>query len=174
MVLHRYNKNMRQCIICIKYKNESDFRFYNKHPNKSFFSKKCKACLAKEKQKWVKENWKNVNDSNKAYNKRYAHIIKGNKLTQYWPGSDWKIATENYNKLLVAQNGVCALCKRKERRTHKITGTLWDLAVDHCHQTNKVRGLLCNACNRGLGLLGDKVDTLENVVVYLKKHQLED
>ncbi len=127
--------------------------------------------MSDEKKAWVKANWKAVNESNKAYNKANAHIIRGNKLKKYWPGTNWQQATNNYNILHSKQNGVCALCFKKERRIHKTTGTKWDLAVDHCHETNQVRGLLCNACNRGLGLLGDKVDMLEKVVAYLKKHK---
>jgi hypothetical protein len=163
---------MKQCKKCKFTKEFIDFRIYERR-NKIWYSGTCKSCIAIEKKEWVLANWEKVNSSNIAYNRENAHIIRGNKLTKYWPGTDWKQATDNYNDLLKNQNNVCALCKRAERRNHSITGTIWDLAVDHCHETNKVRGLLCNACNRGLGLLGDKVDTLENVLLYLKKH-LED
>lgn len=43
------------------------------------------------------------------------------------------------------------------------------LAVDHCHQTRKLRGLLCGSCNRGIGLLGDSVERMEAALSYLKK-----
>lgn len=131
----------------------------------------CKECSQKERDEWRKKYAHVDNERNKAYNKENSHIIRGNKLTKYWPGTNWAEATANYNDLLENQKGVCAICRRNETRKHPITGTIWDLAVDHCHKTNKVRGLLCNVCNRGLGLLGDSIDTLEKVLLYLKKQQ---
>lgn len=42
--------------------------------------------------------------------------------------------------------------------------------VDHCHETGKLRGVLCSKCNRALGLMGDSVDNLKRAVQYLKRH----
>lgn len=42
------------------------------------------------------------------------------------------------------------------------------LSIDHDHETGKVRGLLCNNCNRAIGLLGDSVSTLLDAVEYLR------
>lgn len=60
------------------------------------------------------------------------------------------------------QNGVCAICFSlpKEGR---------NLDVDHCHETGKIRGLLCNNCNRGLGHLQDSKEILEKAISYLGK-----
>lgn len=138
---------------------------------RGFYVHQCLDCDSSQKKEWVKKNFHAVNESNKEYNKKNAHIIRGNKLVQYWPGTNWETATEEYNKLHDKQVGVCALCHRPERRVHVKTGVKWDLAVDHCHTTNKVRGLLCNACNRGLGLLGDPAETLKRVLDYLTNHQ---
>lgn len=125
--------------------------------------------MSNAKKEWVKKNWYDVNESNKRYNKKFAHVISGNKLAKYWPGTDWKQATEKYEELLKVQNGVCAICFQKETRVHANTGTIWDLAVDHCHETKRVRGLLCNSCNRGLGLLDDTVAGITRALDYLKK-----
>jgi hypothetical protein len=43
--------------------------------------------------------------------------------------------------------------------------------VDHCHKTNKRRGLLCHKCNVGLGMVQDSVEHLEKLIAYLIKHQ---
>ncbi len=163
---------MKKCKVCHKTKSLASFRYYNR-PNCQFYSGQCLSCLAAEKKAWVKANFDHDNARNKAYNREHAHIIRGNKIKIYWPGTDWQQAMTNYKIMRDKQNGVCALCNRPEKRQHAVTGTTWDLAIDHCHETGRVRGLLCNACNRGLGLLGDKIDTLEKVLAYLKKHQEE-
>lgn len=59
----------------------------------------------------------------------------------------YKITVEEYERMLVAQNGVCAICEKQpsKRRLH----------VDHCHKTGRVRGLLCSNCNTAIGKLND-------------------
>lgn len=54
------------------------------------------------------------------------------------------ISSEEYEELLIVQNGVCAICDKPELSGNR-------LAIDHCHRTGFVRGLLCVGCNRKLG-----------------------
>ena len=160
---------MKQCPKCTR--TLGDNHFYIKRYSNGTLGLRayCKECGKKERDAWRKNNPKD-NERNKVYNRENAHVIRGNKIKVYWPGTNWREASENYKIMRENQNGVCALCSRPERRQHAVTGTTWDLAIDHCHETGLVRGLLCNSCNRGLGLLGDKVETLEKVLLYLKKH----
>jgi len=65
------------------------------------------------------------------------------------------ITVEYYDALWNAQNGVCAICEQPETTIHFMTGEVLRLAVDHCHKTGKIRGLLCNRCNYLLGILHD-------------------
>ena len=65
---------------------------------------------------------------------------------------------ENYTSLLEKQNNSCAICKDKTA-----------LEVDHCHRTDKVRGLLCERCNRLLGLGRENLDILIAAMDYLKR-----
>lgn len=162
---------MKKCPKCTRGLPDKDF--YIKHyPNGTVGLRSyCKQCSISERNEWRKNNAHLDNERNKAYNREHAHIIRGNKIKSYWPGTNWRQAAENYKTLRANQNGVCAICSRPERRQHAVTGTTWDLAIDHCHETGLVRGLLCNSCNRGLGLLGDKIDTLEKVLLYLKNHK---
>ena len=46
------------------------------------------------------------------------------------------------------------------------------LAIDHCHQTGQIRGLLCNKCNRGIGFLQDDIALLQNAIQYLKANRV--
>lgn len=59
-----------------------------------------------------------------------------------------------------AQEGVCAICKRKP--------SVRRLDVDHNHKTGKVRGLLCNQCNSSLGMMGESVERLQVAIAYLQ------
>jgi hypothetical protein len=70
------------------------------------------------------------------------------------------LTLDERDAMLAAQGGVCAICEQVE---HAKRG--W--AVDHCHQTGKVRGILCQACNLVLGHAGDDVSILQRMAVYL-------
>lgn len=65
-----------------------------------------------------------------------------------------------------AQRGLCALCQLPET-CRSNTGTVKLLAIDHCHETGQVRKLLCNNCNRAIGLLKDDAGLLRRAADYL-------
>lgn len=70
-----------------------------------------------------------------------------------------------YSDMLKAQNNVCAICGQLE------TAVGYErLAVDHCHTTNKVRGLLCSSCNMALGKFKDNVNNLRAAAAYLENY----
>jgi hypothetical protein len=70
------------------------------------------------------------------------------------------ITLEYFNKLSESQNGLCIICGNKPSRK---------LVVDHCHATGKIRGLLCQVCNTGLGMFKDNVGLLNKAISYLGK-----
>lgn len=76
------------------------------------------------------------------------------------------ITLEQYDEMLRAQGGVCAICDKPEWVIQK--GKLRMLSVDHDHLTGVVRGLLCSNCNRAIGLLNDDMDTLKKAIHYLQ------
>ena len=73
------------------------------------------------------------------------------------------LTLEEYRELLRRQNGVCAICKRDDSRG--------SLAVDHCHKTGLVRGLLCRSCNTSLGKMNDDPELLRRAIAYLENDQ---
>ena len=78
------------------------------------------------------------------------------------------ITGEDFAAMLAAQGGVCAVCKKAE--THRLAnGKLKELAVDHCHETNVVRGLLCFNCNQGIGRFQDDPALLRTAADYLDR-----
>lgn len=97
-----------------------------------------------------------------------------NRLTgsyrDHWLRLKFGIGEEDYSRLLESQGGKCAICGSTEPKGRKAGrgGEVKNFFVDHCHETGKVRGLLCNHCNRGLGLMGDNLDRLQAAVDYLK------
>jgi hypothetical protein len=70
--------------------------------------------------------------------------------------------------MFLKQSGKCSICNNSET-VKDLKGKIKYLAVDHNHETGEVRGLLCNACNTGIGKLGDSVKILENAIKYLKE-----
>ena len=70
-----------------------------------------------------------------------------------------------YAKMLEEQGDACAICGRDSFSEGK------HLAVDHCHDSGVVRGLLCGPCNQALGMLGDNPAMLLKAAKYLLKHK---
>lgn len=71
----------------------------------------------------------------------------------------YELDEETYQNMLTEQKGLCKICKVEMNPPH----------VDHCHETNKVRGLLCDTCNRGIGFLKEDIKILESAIIYLTR-----
>lgn len=81
----------------------------------------------------------------------------------------YNITIDIFNAMLEKQKGKCAICGKQMSLPTRSRGQGLDIAaVDHCHTTNVVRGILCNACNKGVGLLNDDIGILQNAINYLK------
>jgi hypothetical protein len=76
------------------------------------------------------------------------------------------ITLGEYNQLVVSQDGCCAVCK--VTFTDRAVFGADRPVVDHCHVSNKVRGILCSNCNVGIGLLKEDRNVLANAIEYLK------
>jgi hypothetical protein len=72
------------------------------------------------------------------------------------------ITAERFYEMLDEQDGKCLICGHKPEENEK------RLCIDHDHKTNKVRGLLCDLCNRGLGMFRDNPDFLIAAARYLQ------
>ena len=83
---------------------------------------------------------------------------------------EFGISLDDYEELLVKQNGVCAICFQPETAVHAKAKRVQNLAVDHNHENGKVRGLLCSTCNTALGLLKEDPQRLLSMLSCLSRH----
>lgn len=81
------------------------------------------------------------------------------------------LTPDAYLAMRAAQEDCCAICKKHESSLHHMRGTWKRLVIDHDHSTGMVRGLLCNSCNKAIGLFHDSIPTLRNAIRYLQGHQ---
>ena len=76
------------------------------------------------------------------------------------------VTAEWYDETLAEQGGVCAICRQPESKFSS-GGGLKMLAIDHDHATGKVRGLICQQCNIGIGALQDSPVLIRKAIRYL-------
>ena len=82
------------------------------------------------------------------------------------------ITIKEFNKLLELQSGKCAICQGPPVYNGFGGGSVYH--VDHCHETDKVRGLLCQKCNLGLGYFQDKELNILKATGYLMVFRIKD
>lgn len=81
-----------------------------------------------------------------------------------WLMKLYGLSVEDWNRMFLAQGGKCAICDRHQTAVPKQR-----LQVDHDHETDKIRGLLCSDCNMGLGLFRDNLTSLAKASEYLQQ-----
>ena len=130
------------CTQCHKEKSLTDF--YKRKNRASGYLSECKECTKSRSLKRYKENPDIVND------KRAANT--------------YGISYEQVVSMREEANGRCQICDREGLKHHS------RLVIDHCHKTNKVRGLICNKCNTILGYCDDNPDILNKLSTYLENN----
>lgn len=138
------------CNKCKTEKEVSEFYIDNYHKrfnpqHVSYYSGYCKVC---SKAKQI------------AYRKK--NPAKGKDIDLF---QSFGIRFEDYKNIYDLQNGCCAICLRHSSEFKR------QLSVDHCHETGKIRGLLCIACNTSLGKFNDDIETLKRCISYLEKNK---
>jgi hypothetical protein len=135
--------------ICKKHGNLTDKDVWTK-------KKCCRYCHRKSQKKYDLLNKSKFYEIRKIYNHQ-------RKLKKY------KMSDEDYNSILLNQDGKCKICKKRENIIDNKGKNIKKLAVDHCHKTNKVRGLLCGRCNTAIGLLHESTSNLQACIEYLNR-----
>lgn len=138
--------------------------------DKSGFTYRCKKCRNKASYEW------NQNNKDKV---KAANLKNRDKRKQFYNSPEgiissrkahlkriYNLTLDAFDKMLEDQNFKCAVCEGNETHDkHRV------MAVDHCHETGKIRGLLCFKCNSALGNFNDNKQLLINAIKYLEKHE---
>lgn len=118
----------------------------------------CKPCARAQRKRWRKNN----PDKQRMMQLRWQSTAKDKLMSA---SHRWKLkhlygmTEDQYTAMFVAQNGKCLICLKSSTRK---------LTVDHCHATGKIRGLLCNGCNRSLGWMQDSPINMDRAAKYLR------
>lgn len=134
------------CKKCLMLKSAD--AFYPVLKGKPRLRAKCKVCQSEEYKQFYKQE---------------GSLLKHAHLKDYWPGSTTQEALGKYNALLMMQNNVCFICRKLEKDKR--------LAVDHDHTTLEVRNLLCENCNRALGLIKEDFHVALELAKYIQLHK---
>ncbi len=150
---------MKTCTKCKELKPRSEFYFSDgKRINLKSRCKKCHVARSVQRHR--------ENPDRTIWEKTWAQKNK-EKMRGYRLKCRYGISVEEYDLLLEKQNGVCAICQKPEAVVDPRYLTPRKLAVDHCHKSGKIRGLLCYACNTSIGKFGDDIETIKNILTYL-------
>jgi hypothetical protein len=126
----------------------------------------------KEQSKRSKAKQRAANPEKFAQRNKNWRIKNADKLRWYEVSRKFGISQAEYSDLYESQNGVCAICRNPETATRN--GVVRALAVDHCHSSGRIRGLLCSNCNTGIGKLKDDPNVIRRAAEYLDKKDRED
>lgn len=115
----------------------------------------------------------------KAYRERNPEKVRRWAQARYARGKEYQrgiflrnkygLAPEEYDAMIASQGGGCAVCHAPESKKGRC-GKPIHLSVDHDHESGVVRGLLCNDCNRAIGLLGDNSERVRAALDYLVRN----
>lgn len=146
--------NSKYCLDCAPIMAEvKSVEWKNKRPNKKKEYRRKSYLNNKEHTLFVNEQWRQKNWTKDKENKLRYHLKRFFNLT-----------IEDYDNMVKEQKGLCKICNNPPDTKHN------KLYVDHCHNTKKIRGLLCHGCNAGIGLLKDNTDILRKAIEYLDKN----
>jgi hypothetical protein len=146
---------MKTCSKCGKIKPLELFHKDNKA--KSSVDTCCKVCHSQKTKIYQKLNPRKLTQKNARWKRDNIDHVR-----DVYYKKKYGISLYQYNELHKLQNGCCALCKQLEKLPKSRLG------VDHCHDSGRIRGLLCDLCNTALGRLGDSPESIERVLKYVK------
>ena len=122
--------------------------------------------LAEYKRQYRSERRAELCAKSKAYRLANLEKIKASVRSAYIKRT-YGITAQEYDARIAAQNGKCEVCKNKPNGN----GAKSKLHLDHCHTTQKIRGMICGNCNAALGMAKDDLVILRALVAYMERYQ---
>lgn len=177
MGYHEKGRIMKTCTKCLVKYEDNNFSTSKKY--KDGLKSWCISCnkvymkqyylehkigITNKVHDWVRDNREQKRKHSLSYARRNPEKLKNRSLL-----NKYGITLDDFKAMKEKQNNICIGCRKPETAIHNITKQVRELAVDHCHTTGKVRGLLCSRCNIILGLSSESCETLKNLIDYLKK-----
>ena len=136
-------------------------RRYNPEQQRRWYLKN-----AEKKKAYVKERYRNNREDriewSKNYRKRKPEVTLASRLR-----CNYGLSVEKYEEMILSQDNKCAICGvgfNSEKRNTKPH-------VDHCHKTEKIRGILCHVCNMSIGHI-ERDGFLEKALFYINKNSI--
>jgi hypothetical protein len=171
----------KKCCICEEYLPSTTEFFHKRHTSEDGLRCDCKKCRKEKKLKNYQKDFKKctlcniekpntdeyfnvLNNGLRARNRSLCKECHAKTMRKNHLKRTYNLTEEDYNAMYTSQEGCCAICKNP----YKL------LVIDHCHNKNTVRELLCDSCNRGIGFLKENIITLQNAIKYLQKHNKND
>ena len=142
---------MKFCTIC---KIEKPYTEYHRRGDSSGYRSACKSCYRESNLKRY-----HTNTDTKSAHRRAAHKHNVGR---------YGLTLEMYDELYISQNGECKICHCKVFTPIDNAGMNKTACIDHCHDTGKVRGLLCRSCNTGIGSFKESLENIKSAVIYLE------
>jgi hypothetical protein len=105
-----------------------------------------------------------IEDNRARYNANHKRWKDANpeKVRARWRKAKYGVTQVEIDAQFAVQNFSCAICRRED------PGDEREWAIDHCHEGNYLRGILCHSCNRGLGAFRDRAEVLKSAANYLE------
>ena len=134
--------------------------FYSKYKDSGGSCSRCKYCMAAYKQ----DHREQILLTRRAYRCRpevKSKVVQQNKRSRL---RKYGLSIEDYDSILESQGHLCAICGTSDPGDGRA-----NFCVDHNHRTQKVRGLLCNPCNKALGLFKDNPSVMREAANYVER-----
>jgi hypothetical protein len=149
----------KKCSRCLLYHYKSNFYIKNGR-----YDSLCKGCRKLTSKEWRQKNRTKHRADSRQYNRehkeeRKAYLKQWRKENKgYQVRNRLGLSKQEHQQLLKDCKHKCCICGSKR-----------NLCVDHNHKTGQVRGILCQNCNRGVGLIGESIRTLKRAIIYLQE-----
>lgn len=149
---------MRMCSKCQKEKPLEDFS--KRDTSADGYRRQCKSCINEGKRLWKQANPEICQRYNRQWRKDNPEKMSAISARTHYK-KNYGITPDQKHRMVLDQDNCCAICGLKFKDAK-------NTCVDHNHETGNVRGILCTACNHGLGKFKDSIQVLESAISYLE------